>query len=109
MVSDGSLCRRCRRPFGYSTLRPHWQFTITTSYGSKSRSRTNRSSRIVPPTRAQLTARSRTKKEHPGVRVRSEEHTSELQSLMRISYAVFFLTKKPTIKLNYITTTDNTI
>src|SRR3546814_1370801 len=27
--------------------------------------------------------------------VRSEEHTSELQSLMRISYAVFCLTKKP--------------
>src|SRR3546814_5697392 len=26
--------------------------------------------------------------------VRSEEHTSELQSLMRISYAVFLLTKK---------------
>src|SRR3546814_5341023 len=26
--------------------------------------------------------------------VRSEEHTSELQSLMRISYAVFCLTKK---------------
>src|SRR3546814_7002917 len=25
---------------------------------------------------------------------RSEEHTSELQSLMRISYAVFFLNKK---------------
>src|SRR3546814_8592776 len=28
--------------------------------------------------------------------VRSEEHTSELQSLMRISYAVFFLKKKKT-------------
>src|SRR3546814_9160836 len=27
-------------------------------------------------------------------RLRSEEHTSELQSLMRISYAVFFLKKK---------------
>src|SRR3546814_16528032 len=27
---------------------------------------------------------------------RSEEHTSELQSLMRISYAVFFLKKEPT-------------
>src|SRR3546814_4558961 len=26
--------------------------------------------------------------------LRSEEHTSELQSLMRISYAVFFLNKK---------------
>src|SRR3546814_2084088 len=31
--------------------------------------------------------------------VRSEEHTSELQSLMRISYAVFCLKKK---KTNYI-------
>src|SRR3546814_4057428 len=29
-----------------------------------------------------------------GVRLRSEEHTSELQSLMRISYAVFCLKKK---------------
>src|SRR3546814_10356075 len=28
------------------------------------------------------------------IRARSEEHTSELQSLMRISYAVFCLTKK---------------
>src|SRR3546814_4769005 len=31
---------------------------------------------------------------YPRVRVRSEEHTSELQSLMRISYAVFCLKKK---------------
>src|SRR3546814_8783089 len=31
---------------------------------------------------------------------RSEEHTSELQSLMRISYAVFCLKKKNTIKHN---------
>src|SRR3546814_1081420 len=30
--------------------------------------------------------------------VRSEEHTSELQSLMRISYAVFCLKKTNTIK-----------
>src|SRR3546814_3922192 len=29
-------------------------------------------------------------------RIRSEEHTSELQSLMRISYAVFCLTKNKT-------------
>src|SRR3546814_4574285 len=29
-----------------------------------------------------------------GIRDRSEEHTSELQSLMRISYAVFCLKKK---------------
>src|SRR3546814_2106855 len=30
----------------------------------------------------------------PGCMMRSEEHTSELQSLMRISYAVFCLKKK---------------
>src|SRR3546814_6056655 len=33
------------------------------------------------------------KKRHHVVAVRSEEHTSELQSLMRNSYAVFCLTK----------------
>src|SRR3546814_4538436 len=32
--------------------------------------------------------------------LRSEEHTSELQSLMRISYAVFCLKKKKNNKLN---------
>src|SRR3546814_9482212 len=31
-----------------------------------------------------------------GEQIRSEEHTSELQSLMRISYAVFCLKKKTT-------------
>src|SRR3546814_6711454 len=31
---------------------------------------------------------------------RSEEHTSELQSLMRISYAVFCLKKKKTQRIN---------
>src|SRR3546814_2694980 len=39
------------------------------------------------------------------VRIRSEEHTSELQSLMRISYAVFCLKKKKeTEKKNESTT-----
>src|SRR3546814_4175395 len=38
----------------------------------------------------------------PADRGRSEEHTSELQSLMRISYAVFCLKKK---KKRYHTTT----
>src|SRR3546814_1014174 len=36
-----------------------------------------------------------------GMRFRSEEHTSELQSLMRISYAVFCLKKKKLI--NHLT------
>src|SRR3546814_6039240 len=35
---------------------------------------------------------------------RSEEHTSELQSLMRISYAVFCLKKKKQTQINHIYT-----
>src|SRR3546814_3329071 len=38
---------------------------------------------------------------------RSEEHTSELQSLMRISYAVFCLKKKKIIQQNNISTTNH--
>src|SRR3546814_9399874 len=40
-----------------------------------------------------------------GLSMRSEEHTSELQSLMRISYAVFCLKKK---KHNTTLTVDHT-
>src|SRR3546814_7634612 len=38
---------------------------------------------------------------------RSEEHTSELQSLMRISYAVFCLKKKKKTNINNRSRTDN--
>src|SRR3546814_7087001 len=38
-------------------------------------------------------------------RIRSDEHTSELQSLMRISYAVFCL-KKKTTKLTHMCNTQ---
>src|SRR3546814_1903001 len=37
-----------------------------------------------------------------GWMLRSEEHTSELQSLMRISYAVFCLKKKKNIELSKV-------
>src|SRR3546814_4901858 len=40
---------------------------------------------------------------------RSEEHTSELQSLMRISNAVFCLTKKNTHVMNYYKCTNETM
>src|SRR3546814_1000598 len=39
---------------------------------------------------------------------RSEEHTSELQSLMRISYAVFCLKKKTNLESTHITNTTTT-
>src|SRR3546814_7566067 len=42
----------------------------------------------------------------PGTR-RSEEHTSELQPLMRISYAVFCLKKKKNTRTNTIHTSNN--
>src|SRR3546814_5676785 len=38
---------------------------------------------------------------------RSEEHTSELQSLMRISYAVFCMKKKKQNKISYTTENDD--
>src|SRR3546814_5815707 len=38
--------------------------------------------------------------------LRSEEHTSELQSLMRISYAVFCLKKKKSTSRQYPTSTS---
>src|SRR3546814_1101008 len=55
-----------------------------------------------------FTPSARTPDEHPLLRrdFRSEEHTSELQSLMRISYAVFCLKKKKKNNINK-TTIDN--
>src|SRR3546814_9109364 len=42
-------------------------------------------------------------------RIRSEEHTSELQSLMRTSYAVFCLKKKTKICHNTTTITNSPV
>src|SRR3546814_1328185 len=39
------------------------------------------------------------------IKARSEEHTSELQSLMRISYAVFCLKKKTHLMIHIVSTT----
>src|SRR3546814_7439283 len=51
----------------------------------------------ISPGLAALPSRFSTRTSQPGTALvgeRSEEHTSELQSLMRISYAVFCLKKK---------------
>src|SRR3546814_2300851 len=45
----------------------------------------------------------------PRASARSEEHTSELQSLMRISYAVFCLKKKTTQTQPYVTYNQHTL
>src|SRR3546814_6560166 len=57
--------------------------------------------------RCNATECSATASEAPAAQTRSEEHTSELQSLMRISYAVFCLKKKKT-KKPYTPTITNT-
>src|SRR3546814_4203267 len=62
---------------------------------------------VMPPRKADAGLK-RARHLGPGEQVeamfahRSEEHTSELQSLMRISYAVFCLKKKHTSEIQYI-------
>src|SRR3546814_9574472 len=57
-----------------------------------------RAGTVADPGRARFKRRSdRRRRPHAGP-ARSEEHTSELQSLMRISYAVFCLKKKKTTR-----------
>src|SRR3546814_3841555 len=58
--------------------------------------------RRIPEKQRRSTGRQRRVQSRLGcpLRARSEEHTSELQSLMRISYAVFCLKKKKTTTNN---------
>src|SRR3546814_19094553 len=80
-------------------------FPYTTLFRSSSRAH----ARFLPPTapRRPRSVRHRFRASPRPIEIdRSEEHTSELQSLMRISYAVFCLKKKNRKK--YITIISNT-
>src|SRR3546814_5309463 len=75
---------------------------IHASATTASRARSRKSSRASPSTRCIASPKRTVQYSGSGMcaplgmlrcRVRSEEHTSELQSLMRISYAVFCLKK----------------
>src|SRR3546814_9172630 len=61
---------------------------------AQARSTATRSLSHRPPPRMHMSASSEASVTPPADRKRSEEHTSELQSLMRNSYAVFCLKKK---------------
>src|SRR3546814_3973578 len=66
-------------------------------YSEAQRTRSQRCSSygpLIPGSRFARWRVQRTARRQSGGGRRSEEHTSELQSLMRISYAVFFLKKK---------------
>src|SRR3546814_6823657 len=77
----------------------HWPRTLA---HDSSRRRSGKPDDLrLPGKRAAVRADRRGRARHAAVaaggfdrRLRSEEHTSELQSLMRISYAVFCLKKK---------------
>src|SRR3546814_2618645 len=79
--------------------------------GQAHRLQTGRASQDRPPAAENLPAAGKT---YLGVAAveparRSEEHTSELQSLMRISYAVFCLKKKTTKEqIHHSQITNNT-
>src|SRR3546814_7198715 len=66
----------------------------TPGAGRRAHAERNRVRRPAGPTRGHRAAGRRDRRGRRPNPSRSEEHTSELQSLMRISYAVFSLKKK---------------
>src|SRR3546814_5393214 len=88
------MIRRPPRSTRTDTLFPYT--TLFRSNGAKVREAMDRVVTSVRENGATLNATrdSILSMEHVSNRMRSEEHTSELQSLMRISYAVFCLKKK---------------
>src|SRR3546814_1410640 len=104
------MIRRPPRPTRTDTLFPYTTLfrscrSAKRSHGQRTAAPGDRESRAKAssrPTRASVGGWVRNS------RTRSEEHTSELQSLMRISYAVFCLKKKKKT-LTHLLTTLNTI
>src|SRR3546814_3684577 len=83
--------------FPYTTLFRSARLFALDGAGGHRRGQRRDARRGAPSRRRQL--RPRRVRDHGALRPqgRSEEHTSELQSLMRISYAVFCLKKKTLI------------
>src|SRR3546814_3562083 len=98
------MIRRPPRSTRTDTLFPYTTLFRSKSPGTPIRKRATRQGATaansgeapnwLPDQTATIVATSRKDSEPPNVCARSEEHTSELQSLMRISYAVFCLKKK---------------
>src|SRR3546814_8300151 len=105
MVKPGSGCASSSMPCG-GTVPQEWRFgsmsgastggaSTAGSSATRSSPRNERSGRNPVATTILSTFRLKGRPANvDSTSVRSEEHTSELQSLMRNSYAVFCLTKK---------------
>src|SRR3546814_1444645 len=93
-----------RRPLRSTRTDTRYPYTPLFRSADRDRQRRGVHPRMAPPPAAARAIGERADRgideriEHQ--RTRSEEHTSELQSLMRISYAVFCLKKKTTIYNN---------
>src|SRR3546814_3542955 len=91
------MIRRPPRSTRTDTLFPYTTLFRSTLAGTKKRGRPSQPAAMSAPsaeTAATPEAPSPVAMISPEEHERSEEHTSELQSLMRISYAVFCLKKK---------------
>src|SRR3546814_6323228 len=82
------------------STRPDTLFPYTTLFRSSRRRRYRTLARCRSCSRPECRAACDAVRSPRRAAPRSEEHTSELQSLMRISYAVFCLKKKNTQKTN---------
>src|SRR3546814_9728610 len=86
------MIRRPPRSTRTDTLFPYT--TLFRSQCVDGRRRNVRAQCLAAQPDQERSAAQRNRGHRPRQRLRSEEHTSELQSLMRISYAVFCLKKK---------------
>src|SRR3546814_2389305 len=97
---DGALIHHSDRGSQYVSIRYSERLAeagIEPSVGSRGDSYDNALAETINGLyKAELIHRRAPWKSKAAVELRSEEHTSELQSLMRISYAVFCLKKKNT-------------
>src|SRR3546814_3044516 len=82
--------------FPYTTLFRSAESAHHPPAGRRCANRTRHRHRSARRARPSVSPRRNPEKQNPPDGGRSEEHTSELQSLMRISYAVFCLKKKKT-------------
>src|SRR3546814_4383627 len=92
------MIRRPPRSTRTDTLFPYTTLFRSVSFGEETINKRKTRNRVIapastPPPQSRGFAATRNFRAPP----RSEEHTSELQSLMRISYAVFCLKKKKII------------
>src|SRR3546814_6289375 len=112
MIRRTPRSTRTDKLFPYTNALPIWQEDqlrrLTHSFSNRSRVSTFREFRTAEKA-AELAPAFNHVAHAPVSLARSEEHTSELQSLMRISYAVFCLNKKNITYISLVLTPIHSI